>query len=111
MFLLVFSMSCTIAMAQNSTPTNVINVNGCCQQNSCQATCKPKTKVITKIVEKIVEKRIEVPVEVPVDREVLVPVEVVKTVSKRVYRKNHLSLLGGYGPTRLYQYSNSRTDL
>lgn len=106
--LFLFSVS---ALAEGNTQTgNTINVNvgkGCCPEKPC----KPKT------VTKVVEKRIEVPVIVEVTKTVEKPVyidrEVEKkvTVVKRIQKKNHISLLGGFGPTRIDKPQNDRVDL
>lgn len=104
--LFLFSVS---AIAQTNTQTgNTINVNvgkGCCPEKPC----KQKTKVVTKVVEKIVEKRVEVAVPVPYEVEKRV-VET-RTITKRVHKKNRISLLGGMGPTRIDQPQNNRVDL
>ena len=115
MLLVCFSVSifCMTASAEGNQQTgNVINVNvgkGCCAANPC----KQKTKVVTKIVEKVVEKEVKVPFMVEVEKPYPVKVEVEKrvTVIKRVYKKNHLSLLAGVGPTRIDKPQNDRVDL
>lgn len=80
--------------------------NACCCQNDCEPK-KPKIKYITKtkVVEKVVEKIVEKPVPFIVEKEViykeLVPVEVTKTIYKKIQKKNRISVLGGSGPTHL----------
>jgi hypothetical protein len=112
-FMMCFSISffCVAAYADGPQQTgNVINVNvgkGCCAATPC----KQKTKVVTKTV--TVEKEVKVPVIVEVEKPYPVYHEVEKrvVVEKRVQKKNHISLLGGMGPTRIDQPQNNRVDL
>lgn len=101
-------LSFTIAASANDGNSNntiiikpQINVKGCCAAQPC----KPKMKIVTKtvVVEKVVEKRVEVPVYI--DR------TETKVVTKRVQKKNHISLLGGMGPTKLDQVAPNQTNL
>ena len=70
----------------------------CCEPKP-QTCPKVRTKVVTKTVEKpvpvIVTQEKVVPVRVPV------PVQVTRTLVKKVQKKNRLSVLGGSGPTKL----------
>lgn len=117
-FVAIFSISfflTAIASAESIQQSgNTINVNvgkDCCAAKPC----KQKTRVVTKTVEKRVEVPVIVEKQVIVEKKVIVdrPVEVEKrvTIIKRVQKKNHISLLGGAGPTRISQPQNDRVDL
>jgi hypothetical protein len=90
----------------------------CCQPKDCSPKhCeeKPKVKYVTrtKVVEKVVDRPVPVIVEKPVkvvEKVVQVvdrPVLVKRTVEKKVYKKNRISVLAGGGPTRLSTEPNA----
>lgn len=74
------------------------NVNICQPKIEVKACQAPKTKIVVKTVEKVVEKVVEKPVVV--EKKVFVEkiVERKVVVEKIKTRKNHVSLIGGYGP-------------
>jgi hypothetical protein len=87
--------------AENKVEGTGNNVNICqpkIEVKSCGSCCQAKPRVIVKTVEKIVEKPVVVEKIVEVDRPHILPVREV-IVEKKIdrTRKNHVSLLAGYG--------------